>query len=359
MQRSISALSPGSECRFDWSHRGRNRLSGRLHDRLQWKPNRHLTVDSGDIRRSFSADSDDTPTPTNTPVNTPTNTPTATATTPGGQPAISVSVPTPAQLVDPIAGFTVTGNTANLPVGATVLVRLRNANGETLGEQGIVPVANQAWTVTLKKTISSIATTSNGNMFAFLILNGNVIAQTNAIPLTFSGGNQQATLTITVPGNSTVDQHQRARRRLRDIDRAGDRNDDSGAGLRQQRPDAGRAGRRSNQQRGNWSATLNFNLAVNPGAGGYISASAIVNGNPVAVSNIVNVIWGSGTVKPFVHINSPTQGAIVGVNGAPVQVYGIAVNVHRTMSRCARSIRSATCWRSSRPSPMIKATGRR
>ena len=44
-------------------------------------------------------------------------------------------------------------------------------------------------------------------------------------------------------------------------------------------------------------------------------------------SNTVNVIWGSGTVKPFVHINSQQQGAIVGVNGAPVQVYGSAANV--------------------------------
>ena len=268
-----------------------------------------------------------TPTATNTSVNTPTNTPTPTATTPGGQSAISVSVPTANQLVDPIAGFTVTGNTANLPAGATVLVRLRNANGETLGEQGIVPVANQAWTVTLKKTIGNIATTTNGDMFAFLILNGSVIAQTNAIPLTFPGGNQQATLTITVPGNGTVINTSVAVVVSGTSTGLANGTTIQVQGYVSNGPTLVAQGIGQTNNAGNWSATLNFNLAVNPGAGGYITASAIVGGSPVAVSNTVNVTWGSGTIKPFVRINSPQQGAIVGVNGAPVQVYGTAGNV--------------------------------
>ena len=268
-----------------------------------------------------------TPTPTNTPVIIPTNTPTPTATSPGGQPAVSVSVPAPNQLVDPIAGFTVTGNTANLPAGATVLVRLRNVNGETLGEQGIVPIANQVWGVTLKKTLSNVATTSSGDIIVFLILNGNVIAQTNAIPLIFPGGNQQATLTITIPANGTV-----VDRSVPVIISGTSTGLANGTTIQVQGyvsngPLLVAQGVGQTNNAGNWSATLNFNLAVNPGAGGYVTASAIVNNSPIAVSNTVNVTWGSGTIKPFVRINSPQQGAIVGVNGAPVQVYGSAGNV--------------------------------
>src|SRR6185369_10415562 len=111
------------------------------------------------------------------------------------------------------------------------------------------------------------------DIFAFLILNGSVIAQTNAIPLTFPGGNPQQTLTITVPANSAV-----VNRSVPVVVSGTSTGLNSGTVIQVQGyvsngPTLVAQGTGQTNNAGNWSATLNFNLAVNPGAGGYITAS--------------------------------------------------------------------------------------
>ncbi|MBE0691130.1 MAG: hypothetical protein IH587_13505, partial [Anaerolineae bacterium] len=266
------------------------------------------------------------PAPSATPSATATSaaTPTATATSAGPQPGISVISPLSGATVDPIAGFQVTGDTSNLPVGATVLVRLRNANGETLGEQGIVPVAAQNWTVLLKKTLQNIATTTNGSMFAFLILNGSVVAQTNAIPLNFVGSPTPA-ITITSPTNGTTVNVSSP------VSVAGGVSGvPPGATVLVQAFVNGNANPVGQQTvtpgASTWSAAITFNVPVANGTPGSLIAYLISSNAAVATSNTVTVIWGTVSTNPFVQITFPPQGSVLPI-GSPFQINGTAVNV--------------------------------
>lgn len=265
-----------------------------------------------------------TSTPTATATNPASPTPTATATNPGPQPGISVISPLSGATVDPIAGFQVTGNTSNLPVGATVLVRLRNANGETLGEQGVVPVAAQNWDVTLKKTVPNVATTGNGSLFAFLILNGSVVAQTNAIPLNFTGSPAPA-ITITSPTNGTTVNTSSPVAVSGSVTGA-----PSGATVLVQAFVNGNANPVGQQTvvagASTWSASLTFSVAVANGTPGYLIAYLISSNAAIATSNTVTVVWGAVSANPFVQITFPPQGSVLPI-GSPFQVNGTAVNV--------------------------------
>ncbi|MCC6803008.1 MAG: LysM peptidoglycan-binding domain-containing protein [Anaerolineae bacterium] len=266
------------------------------------------------------------PVATNTPTATATNpaTATPTATSGGPQPGISVISPASGATVDPIAGFPVTGDTSNLPVGATVLVRLRNANGETLGEQGVVPVSGQTWNVTLKKTLSNIATTGNGSMIAFLILSGNVVAQTNAIPLNFTGSPAPA-ITITSPTNGTTVNVASPVAVSGTVTGA-----PVGATVLVQAFVNGNPNPVGQQTvtpgATTWSASITFNVPVSNGASGYLIAYLISSNAAIATSNTVTVVWGLVSTNPFVQITFPPQGSVLPI-GSPFQVNGTAVNV--------------------------------
>lgn len=269
------------------------------------------------------------PPPTFTPTATPTNAATATptATSPGPQPGISVISPLSGATVDPIAGFQVIGDTSNLPVGATVLVRLRNANGETLGEQGIVPVSGQNWDVLLKKTVQNVATTGNGSLIAFLILNGNVVAQTNAIPLNFVGSPPPG-IAISSPTNGTTVNTSSPVVVAGSLSLAG--TIPPGASILVQAFVNGNpnpVGQRTiSPALISWSTTITFTVPVANGTPGYLIAYLISNNVAVGTSNTVNVIWGVVSANPFVQITFPPQGSVLPI-GSPFQVNGTAINV--------------------------------
>ncbi|MFN8564591.1 MAG: Gmad2 immunoglobulin-like domain-containing protein, partial [Anaerolineae bacterium] len=263
---------------------------------------------------------------TNTPTATPTNpaTATPTATSPGPQPGISVISPIAGATVDPIAGFQVVGDTSNLPVGATVLVRLRNANGDTLGEQGIVPVSGQNWNVLIKQTIQNVPTTGNGSLLAFLILNGSVVAQTNAIALNFVGSPTPA-ITITAPANGTTVNISSPVAVAGGVTGA-----PVGSSILVQAFVNGNpnpVGQRTiTPGATTWSTTVTFSVPVANGTPGYLIAYLISNNAAIATSNTVSVIWGVVSTNPFVQITFPPQGSVLPI-GSPFQVNGTAVNV--------------------------------
>ena len=59
-------------------------------------------------------------------------------------------------------------------------------------------LSNQPWSVFIQKTVQ-IPTTGSGSIVAFVLLNGNFVAQTNPIPLNFTGQPPQASVAITTP----------------------------------------------------------------------------------------------------------------------------------------------------------------
>ncbi len=264
-----------------------------------------------------------TPTPTNTPSG-PTDTPTPTN-TPGPTPGITVTSPASGATVDPIAGFQVSGETTNLPSGATVLVRLLNANGETLGEQGVVPVAGQTWVLTSQKTASNVNTTGNGSITAFLILSGTTVAQTSPIPLNFTGSPSPA-ITITAPTSGTtvnINAPVAVSGTVAGLPggtsvlvQAFVNGNPNPVGQTTITPGAS-----------TWSANLSFGVAVSNGAGGYLIAYAISGNVAIATSNTVNVFWGAPNANPVVQITNPPQGTVLPI-GSVFQVSGIANNVY-------------------------------
>ncbi|MEP7292987.1 MAG: Gmad2 immunoglobulin-like domain-containing protein, partial [Chloroflexota bacterium] len=266
------------------------------------------------------------PTPTSTA--TATTTPTATATTPLGTPGISVASPTAGATVDPIAGVLVSGNVTDAPDGATVLVRLRNASGETLDEKGYTLVPgqpNQGWSLTVAKS-TGVATTGNGDLFAFLILSGSTIAQTNAIPLNFTGAPPQTAVTITSPANGAT-----LSRTAPNAIAGTTANLPGGATVLVQAFVNG-SGSPIGQQTAtlngnNWTANLSITTPVSAGSAGTLRAFAMSGNTVIASSNIVNVIYGTPSGAPFVQITVPAQNSVVAVGGSPIQLFGLAGNL--------------------------------
>lgn len=274
-----------------------------------------------------------TPTPTSTtgaPTNTPTNTPTptATATTPSGTSTITVNSPASGATVDPVAGVLVSGNVTNAPDGSIVLVRLRNNLGQTLGEQSYTLVAgqpNQGWSLTVFKTTGS-QTTTNGDIFAFLILSGTTIAQTNAIPLNFTGAPPVTGVTITSPANGAT-----LNRNSPNAIAGTTTNLPGGATVLVQafvNGSGSPVGQQTATLNGaNWSANLSLSTPVSAGTPGTLRAF-VMNGNTVlASSNVVNVVYGTPTGAPYVQITVPSQNSVVAVGGAPIQIFGLAGNL--------------------------------
>ncbi len=266
------------------------------------------------------------PTATATATTPPLPTPTATATTPGGSPGITVTTPVAGATVDPSTNIPVSGTTSNLPAGATILVRLRNSNGETLGEQGIVPTDGQPWNLTVTKNVPNVQTTAAGDLFAFLILNGSVVAQTNAIPLNFVGAPPSPAVTITTPANGAT-----LSRTSPNTVSGSYTNLPGGATVLVQAFVNG-SGSPVGQQTaslnmGSWTASLSITTPVSAGSAGTLRAFAMNGNTVIASSNVVNVVYGTQSGSPFVQITVPSQNAIVAVNSAPIQIFGLAGNL--------------------------------
>lgn len=267
------------------------------------------------------------PTFTFTPSITPSITPSATS--PAPQATITIVSPTANQVVDPIAGFNVAGSTSNIPAGSIIQVRLRNANGDTLGEQSVVPVSNQPWSVFIVKSQPNVPTTGSGSIVAFVLLNGNFVAQTNVIPLQFSGQPPQASVTITSPTNgSSVN-------RTNPVIVSGTSTGlPTGTtilirGFINNGPTLIASGTATTNANGTWSAQIGFGGTPPSGTPGYIVATAVSGNNTLAVSNNVAVIW-TGNIpptNPVIQITFPPSGAVVGANGTLVQVTGTAANL--------------------------------
>lgn len=268
------------------------------------------------------------------PTTPPTSTPIPTATTipptvPVGQPSIVISNPVNNAQADPNAGVIVSGSVTNMPAGgATIIIRLRNANGDTLGNQGLVPdpnQPNQSFNGNVARNTPGVPVTTNGSVIAFLILNNTVIATSNSVPLIFPGAPPQPTLQITSPANgSTVNTGAQ-------VVVSGSSSNIPAGTVVQVRGFVGNTqvaqGSGQTNGSGNWSIALQFSQAVNPGTSGSISASATVNSAQVN-SNIVNVFWGNGTnQQPFIQINNPPQGSVVGGVNVPINVSGLAGNL--------------------------------
>ena len=275
------------------------------------------------------------PTATFTPTATVTNPPptatfTPTATQPSGQPQITITTPVNGAQVDPNAGVVVVGTVANMPAGgATIIVRLRNANGDTLGNQGLVPDPNQPnqnFSANVGRDTPNVPVTNGGSVVAFLIVNNTVIATSNSVSLIFPGGPPRtATLQISSPTNGTTLNRNQA------IVISGTSTGLPAGTVIQVRGFVGNTivaqGSGQTSGNGNWNATIQFVSAVNPGAAGTLSAFTVVN-NVQVNSNNVSVFWGSGTnQQPFIQINSPQNGAVVGGNGVLINVMGIAGNL--------------------------------
>lgn len=113
-------------------------------------------------------------------------------------PSVSITSPAPGTVV-PIANapVTVTGTTSNLPANSTVLVRIQNMNGQTLGEQSVVPNANGSFTVNISFTTGA-PNTNGGTITAYAINGGTVIATSQAVNVTWPT-TTTPTLTITSP----------------------------------------------------------------------------------------------------------------------------------------------------------------
>lgn len=271
------------------------------------------------------------PPPTTPPTATtpPTVPPPPTATTPASQAQITITTPVNGAQVDPNAGVVVVGSVANMPAGgATIIVRLRNANGDTLGNQGLVPDPNQPnqnFNANVGRDTPNVPVTGGGSVVAFLILNNTVIATSNVVTVVFPGGPPPATLQITSPTNGTT------LNRNQPIVISGTSTGLLAGTVVQVRGFVGNTivaqGSGQTNGAGNWSATIQFVGAVNPGAAGTLSAFAVVS-NAQVNSNNVSVFWGSGTnQQPFIQITSPQNGAMVGGSGVPIIVTGIAGNL--------------------------------
>lgn len=274
------------------------------------------------------------PVPTNTPTATsttappPTATPTATSTTPPGSSTITVNSPISGATVDPVAGVLVSGNVTGAPNGAIVLVRLRNNLGQTLGEQLYALVAgqpNQGWSLTVSKS-TAVQTTTNGDIFAFLILNGTTIAQTNAIPLNFTGAPPITAVTITSPANGAT-----LNRNSPNAIAGTTSNLPPGATVLVQafvNGSGSPVGQQTATLNGNnWTANLSLSTPVSAGTPGTLRAFAMSGNTVLASSNIVNVVYGTPTGAPFVQITVPAQNSVVAVGGAPIQLFGLAGNL--------------------------------
>ena len=283
-----------------------------------------------------SATATATATASATPSPTTANTATPTPTNSVGEPQITVSSPIANAMVDPSTNIPVTGSTANMPGGASILLRLRNANGETLGEQSLIPTPNQPWASTITKTIVSIATTNNGSLLAFMILNGSIIAQTDAIPLTFPG--ISAALVIASPLNGAViDLSTPVAVSGTSAGLPGDAQiivqafaaNDVSTPLGQQI-----ATRLVN---GNWTASITFNRIVAPGTNGFLIAYAQSGSTTIATSNQVNVTWGIVQV-PRITITQPVNNAVIDITHF-VRVSGTSRNlpIRQITVRAARS----------------------
>lgn len=265
------------------------------------------------------------PAPTATPTATTPPLPTATATSPGPNPSITVLTPVSGSTVDPSTNIPVTGTVANVPTGATILVRLRNANGQTLGEQGIVP-AGANWNLTITQSVPGVPTMGNGDMFAFLILNGTVVAQTNAIPLNFVGAPPTTAITITSPANGAVLNRNSPNAIAGTVTSL-----PGGATVLVQafvNGSSNPVGQQTGTLNGaNWSASLSLSQSVSPGTAGTLRAFAMSGNTVLASSNVVNVVYGQQTGSPFVQITVPSQNAVVAVGGAGIQMFGLAGNL--------------------------------
>lgn len=269
------------------------------------------------------------PPPTATTPPPTATTPPPTATSPSPQPQITINTPVNGAVVDPNAGVVVVGTVANMPAGgATIIVRLRNANGDTLGNQGLVPDPNQPnqnFSANVGRDTPGVPVTNGGSVIAFLILNNTVIATSNTVTVQFPGAPPLATLQITSPTNGTT------LNLGSQVVISGTSTGLPAGTVVQVRGFVGNTivaqGSGQTNGAGNWNATLQFVVAVNPGSGGSLNASAVFN-NVQVNSNSVNVIWGNGTnQQPFIQISSPQNGAVVGGNGVAITVLGNAGNL--------------------------------
>ncbi len=263
--------------------------------------------------------------PTATPTNPP---PTATPTNlPPSGAAITIASPANGATFDINGVVPVSGTTSSLPFGATVLVRMRNASGSTLGEAGTVPNADGSWSLNVNKTVPDADQTTTGSLVAFIINSGATVATSNVVSLNFTGvptPPQQPSLLISSPvNNSTVDTS------VPVVASGASSNLPAGTTVTVYAYVNGNGtpvGQQvaTMQVNGNFTASIVFNQYVANGTPGFVIAYA-TNGGTIATSNQVNVTWGN-TSTPGVNITSPTNGATVNIS-LPVHITGTSLNL--------------------------------
>ncbi len=274
------------------------------------------------------------PSPTNTPTNTP---PAPTATnTPSGSTQVSITSPAGGSTVNPVSGVAVGGTGVSL-TNTTVMVRLFNANNDEMGEQSTVPNGDNSWDLTVTKT-QNVPITGTGSLIAYAISGGTTVAISNPVYVNFTGGPPPPTPTvqITFPLNGSIVD------RTQPVTVSGTSSNLPGGATIQVQGylNSGNLiaqGTATPNGSGNWTTTLNFLTAVNPGAVGYIIAYGMSGSTTVATSNTVNVTWGTGT-NVSVGISQPAANTVVNITHL-VHVSGTSHNLptNQVTVRASRS----------------------